>query len=177
MSFTTKLPARRFRLLYSLRVALAIAILAAVMYALAVPLTWYHEQPAIEKINAWKGKVTMYSIGPDWPRWKIFDRVNSVELNGVAIGDDDLACFGRLSELQGLALVNARVSDEGLSQLGRPPKLSMVSLWNTPVTDAGLAHLGRIDTLTNLWLSNTQVTDEGVRNFQKMRPGCRIQRQ
>jgi Leucine-rich repeat (LRR) protein len=86
------------------------------------------------------------------------DRLESLDLSGALIGDDDLAHLKDLASLQALFLRNTNVGDKGLKSLPGLANLRRLDLSGTKVTDKGLGALSRFKQLERLWLEETKAT-------------------
>jgi len=82
--------------------------------------------------------------------------VISIDLRYYDVSDDEVATFARL--------------------LTAFPKLATLQIKSAKMTDAGLAHLKGLTQLKELSLEGTKVTDAGAGEFQKARPGVKLER-
>jgi len=126
------------------------------------------------------GKRTPPATGTYWLRkWlgdDFFDSVAGVLFSRADIGDDDLPCLSRLTDLQVLMLHDTQISDVGLVHVQGLTNLEVLLLRNTRVTDAGLVHLAGLNKLKRLELHGTQVTDKGLDELRQTLPNCNIRR-
>jgi len=116
--------------------------------------------------------------GPEWLRRIIGDdyffSVDSVSISGRATSDAVLVHLKGLSDLEFLALVNARITDAGLVHLKGLTNLTTLALSGTQITDAGLEHLKGLTKLTELDLTSTEVSDKGIKKLKQWFPNCQI---
>ncbi len=82
-----------------------------------------------------------------------------LNVEGSAIGDDDLVEFTKLPRLRKLLIGKTRVTDAGLSQLTSCKHLSMLSLSELPITNDGVTKLRPLNRLFVLCLDSTRVDD------------------
>jgi hypothetical protein len=97
-----------------------------------------------------------------------FVSVRSVHLDGIAIGDADLAWLRSLPRLRHLWLADTAITDAAMTHVGRLRRLESLDLSGTAVTDAGLEQLCRNKRLGRLWLLNTQVTTVGLEALKQL---------
>ncbi|HEV3339742.1 MAG TPA: hypothetical protein VG125_05280 [Pirellulales bacterium] len=83
-------------------------------------------------------------------------------VEGVEVGDQELASLRGLLRLDALCLRLTRVTDLGLAALLQFNELATIDLTGAPVSDAGLAYLARLPRLRAIDLSYTDVTAAGI---------------
>ena len=127
-----------------------------------------------------------------------FKRLKSADLRDTNIGNTEVPCFGRLSQITKLYMgkssaehVTPRaaesegdgmITDRGIQSLhkvsGDPhvSKITHLSLTHTKVTDASLPKLAKSLPLTWLDLTGTEVTNDAVVEVRRIRPGCLVVR-
>jgi hypothetical protein len=76
--------------------------------------------------------------------------------------DDDLAVFGKLSQLQQLELHRQEFEGTGLRSLVGLKHLQHLGLYGTPINDTGLEQVGKLTTLQNIVLSADRISDAGL---------------
>jgi len=96
-------------------------------------------------------------------------RLNSLNLTGMPITDQQLLYVGKVSSLASLVLNQAPIGDVGLAHLAPLQQLEVLHLRKTAVSDAGLPHLTALANLKVLDLSETQVTDQGLAELAKLK--------
>lgn len=74
-----------------------------------------------------------------------------------------------------LVLLKAGIDDELSKQLVRLSSVQRLQLQYNPLTDRGLRELQRMEKLIELNVCFTNVTAAGVADFQKARPGCKVE--
>lgn len=74
-----------------------------------------------------------------------------------------------------LVLIKAGIDDQLAKELVRLNGVQRLQLQNNPLTDRGLKELQRMEKLIELDVRFTDVTAAGVADFQKIRPGCKIE--
>ena len=118
-----------------------------------------HDRALLDEVKRLKGKVTYELAAPTWLR--------------AITGDDSLAVFGRIVELNldertdGHKAAEAkaakdRVTDDWLKLVEGQKDLRKLSLSGTAVTSAGLVHLKDLTNLEALNVCLTAVDDEGL---------------
>ncbi|HEV3341154.1 MAG TPA: hypothetical protein VG125_12380 [Pirellulales bacterium] len=113
-------------------------------------------------------------LSPPWSwlnRWLGHDWAASlvqVNLGRSDVGDDDLACFEKLSGVRFIWLQQTGVSDKGLAHLSGCTSLEELYLSDTRVTDDGLASLVGMKHMRFLSLSGCEITDEGLQHLRGM---------
>jgi RNA polymerase sigma factor (sigma-70 family) len=83
-------------------------------------------------------------------------------VEGLKMGDAELAQLGGVKGLQTLLLSGTQVSDDGLGKLEGFRSLRFLGLENTEVTEKGVERLGDVKTLTRLHLAGRKITDKGL---------------
>jgi hypothetical protein len=84
------------------------------------------------------------------------------------IDDDDVECLREVRHLRHLYLNGTAITDDGLRHIGRLTELEGLSLIeSTQITDAGLEQLKGLNRLQLLDLEGTQITDEAVVDFKQ----------
>jgi len=91
--------------------------------------------------------------------------IDTIELTGTGVTDDDLALLAPLPKLPQLHLDGTKISDRGLAHL-KNVELSKVALGETQITDAGLKHLSGQTKLRTLNLAGTRIGDEGLAHLK-----------
>jgi hypothetical protein len=90
--------------------------------------------------------------------------------------DESLRIFGRMPNLEGLALQRNHFTDDGLAHLSGLTKLT--SLWiglgETKITDAGLRHLHGLKRLKTVDVQGSPVTADGMAELRSAIPNIRI---
>jgi hypothetical protein len=137
---------------------------------LSVWVPFQHEQQVVQEIESWGGFA--YSESPEWleqllgedraKEFRVFQCIYSVQLDGIAVTDAEIAQLGGLRNLEIIGANDSLVVDIGLAHLSRLPNLNSLDLDGTSVTDAGLAHLSRCTKLRRLTLGATAVTNVGL---------------
>jgi hypothetical protein len=170
-----KPPRRRRWIPLSLRMYLALLLVAGVGSASYVGLPAWRQHVALREIERLGGFVIAEPRGPAWlrsllvnDRMKMFDEVCYVELRGTRATDATLRHLSCLKSMSGLSLGGTEITDAGLANLEGLTNLHNLLLVNTRVSDAGLAHLKRLKRLQNLVLDRTQVTGAGLARLEEM---------
>jgi hypothetical protein len=180
---------------YSLRSLLILVTLCA------LPCSWLavkmqqakRQQEAGRAIEEMGGRVTYYSDSIWLPRFKLFDKVGSVSLNGPsatdavltslmpslkelkfnqcsltasAITDAGMAHLSELTQVECLALNMTAITDVALVHITGLTQLKQLFLDHTKITDAGLGHLTGLNELRWLYLDDTQITDAGLEHLK-----------
>jgi hypothetical protein len=89
----------------------------------------------------------------------------SVEKSELHLRDDDLAVFGKLSQLQELRLQGQEIEGAGLHSLVGLKHLKLMALYDTFINDAGLEQIGKLTTLKNLVLTANRISDAGLQKL------------
>jgi hypothetical protein len=169
----------RLRPRFSLRTLLIIVAVVAVL--ISIPVRRATEQRhAVNEILRLGGSVT-YDFestaakepsAPAWLRRTIgedyFRSVDSVNLNGMPLADDQWALLTLLPTLEGLNLAHANVSDSGLIHLRDLPSLQVLNLEATQISDDGLKYLEALPALEQLSLGDTEISDAGLQTLESM---------
>jgi Leucine-rich repeat (LRR) protein len=95
--------------------------------------------------------------------------VRKLDVSGTGIGDDGMAAFTRLPQLEELDLTGTTITDRGLGQL-KVPGLRRLILNNTYVEGTGLA---ASESLEELDLLGSPVSDAGLETIARSAPGLR----
>jgi hypothetical protein len=148
---------------------------------LSVWLPYHREQPIIEALEG-RGEsasIKTETVGPGWLRslvgedrmkkFRVFERVSTVELIGEDITDAEVDHLTGLRNIRKLWLYKTAVTDAGLARLRAFGKLEYLSLRGTKVTDAALADLSVLPSLRKLHLAETAVTDASLPHLSSMR--------
>jgi hypothetical protein len=117
--------------------------------SVSVWLPWRREQQVIPKIEGWGGVIGTKPLGgPQWLRqlvgehrmrgFKIFDRIDSVDLSGSEITDAEIIHLTGLTELDWLSLADTAVTDIGMAYLSKLKMLRVVDIHDTAVTMKGI---------------------------------------
>jgi hypothetical protein len=172
---TDKPPRRRRWIPVSLRIFVVMLVLLGLgtaAFGLSVWLPYHREKLAVKTIESCGGSVSTVKRSPEWLRrvvgnarsneFKIFARIDSVDLNDATITDAEIAQMGGCSSLEVLLVGRTEVTDDGLALLSELTNLEILTLNETAVTDAGLAHLSGLTKLKLLVLDDTPVTDAGL---------------
>lgn len=101
--------------------------------------------------------------GPGLASLRGLDRLEALEMGGIAPGDDDLAHLAGLASLRYLVVAGDRLTDRGLVHLGGLVRLEGLKLEGHPaeITAAGLAHLSGLRRLEGLILHDSCVKSLG----------------
>jgi hypothetical protein len=89
-----------------------------------------------------------------------------LKLSGADLQKGDFPIIGGLSHLETLDLSGTKVSDDDLRHLMKLGRLRDLNLWETGVTGSGLVHLGALVRLEKLNLGSTKITDESLRSLK-----------
>jgi hypothetical protein len=95
-------------------------------------------------------------------------RLETLNLAGASITDDDLAELDGLSHLEHLMLQNTAITDAGLAHVRNLTSLQEIYIRNTPIGDDGLTHFQRLTSLTHLTISRNKVTDVGLERLKDL---------
>jgi hypothetical protein len=88
-----------------------------------------------------------------------------LNLNDLALNDDNIQVLMSLKKLHSLWLVHTEVGDRGVEMLSGLPTIEYLWMGNSAVTDEGIAHLVRLPSLYGLGLERTRVTARGLRHL------------
>jgi hypothetical protein len=102
-------------------------------------------------------------------------QLTHLDADEARITDKSAPLLAKLQNLEVLALRDTQITSHGLSEIATLPRLTHLYLMDTAVDDEGLKHLAKIKTLETLDVRRTRVTAEGVEQFQRARPGCRLE--
>ena len=100
--------------------------------------------------------------------------IRTFNLESSMVTDAGLRNLEGFDGLVSLDLDRTKVTDAGLQHLEAFLQLRWLGLQDTRVSDAGLEHLKGLSQLEMVDLSGTRVTEQGVKEFQELRPKCRI---
>jgi hypothetical protein len=115
---------------------------------------------ALATIHNWGGKVHFLEGQPD-------RLVESVDLLGVKVRDDDLAQLRAFPELRRLDLDSPELTDDGLRHIESLTEMRWLLLQDTRIGDRGLARLKGMTRLVWLWLYGaSKVTDAGLKHLE-----------
>ena len=98
-------------------------------------------------------------------------KLKSVTVDGLRVGDEDLAALSHCGDLETVGLTNAFVSDRGMEAVDAWPNLLNLTIHpaltgrepeKLPISDASLIRLAKKSKLETLILSAAGATDEGV---------------
>ncbi len=122
------------------------------------------EFPPVVSLEFRGGTLPREAIHACLPRLR---QVQWVNIQGVALKDDDLAWLDQLPDLERVSLDFQRTSldDEMFLSLQLPRDLSSLNFRGTDISDKALAKLESAKRLRSLDLQGTQVTDEGLRHL------------
>jgi hypothetical protein len=106
---------------------------------------------------------------------KDLDRVRSLDLHGVLLTDESLACLRHLPDLKELRLgaSQASISDEGLIHLRSLSHVESLELGKTQVTDSGLKSLATLKSLKSLRLESAKITSTGISELARDLPNLK----
>jgi hypothetical protein len=99
------------------------------------------------------------------------DMVSIVEFEGEVA---ELEPLTKLRYVESLSYVNASVESDLVDILLRLPSLRHLNLSDTDVGDEDLEQLQTKNSLTYINIMGSKVTPEGVREFQALRPDCKL---
>ncbi len=91
-----------------------------------------------------------------------FPCLAGLDLDGCHVGDQSIANFGALSELEELSLAGTGISDRSLKVVAQLTHLEVLDLNGTAVTDAGLRELTTLKRLEVLSVRDTRVTRAAI---------------
>ena len=94
--------------------------------------------------------------------------LQTLSLEGAAVGDAGLAELQHLTNLRSLCLTDTRATDKGMRAVAGLTGLRFLYLANTAVTDAGVRCVGNFSHLEALDLSRTRITHTGLRNLERL---------
>ncbi len=104
--------------------------------------------------------------GPAWLRKIVGDDFLSgvayVDVEGIKLGDDDLAPLASLRTLRRVFLNDCDFPDAALRSIAALPRLENLMLGNTHVSDAGLEFLSGHKALRDICVNGTRITDQGI---------------
>ncbi|MEZ6072711.1 MAG: hypothetical protein R3C10_21220 [Pirellulales bacterium] len=104
------------------------------------------------------GRATQW-IGERFGR-DLVDRVTWVDIEGVAVRDDDLVWIAAIPSLELLRIDGSEITAEGLEHFAALDRLEVLSLPNHRHLANGLVHLEGLGRLRSIVLSNTDTGDE-----------------
>lgn len=95
--------------------------------------------------------------------------LDSLDLTGADLGDDDIAAFANGPQLKRLRLGFTNITDDGVEELCRIQRaIQLLELTETRVTERCLRSVAEAAELQTLHLAGVDVSDEGVRNIGKL---------
>jgi len=100
-------------------------------------------------------------------------RLQSLDLSGASVRDDDLMHVAAMDQLSDLDLSDTQIGDAGVRHLAGL-SLTRLILRRCPVTDAGLDSIGRIQFLEELSLSGAPITSAGIAQLKPLRQLTRL---
>jgi hypothetical protein len=128
-----------------------VLVLVAVGLNIGAPI--YRERVALQALRplVLRGGLQFHQTGPRWLRqWagerrmEVFDKVESITLQGPLVNDDTLLNLRGLSRLQKVVLMETQVTDVGLQGLKSLPGLTdVVPIRNSAITAGAVAELRR----------------------------------
>ncbi len=95
--------------------------------------------------------------------------VQKLVMDGLKIGDQQLAHLKAVHALKKMSLRGAEITDSGMAGLEGLNDLEELDLGLTSIGDAGLVHLKSLPNLSVLDVSSTQVTDASLPTLKAMR--------
>jgi Leucine-rich repeat (LRR) protein len=102
-------------------------------------------------------------------------QLTHLDLDGAQITDKSAPILAKLRNLEVLALRDTQITSRGLAEIAKLPRLMHLYLLRTAVDDEGLQHLAKVESLNTLDVRLTRVTAAGREQFQRARPGCRLE--
>jgi hypothetical protein len=99
---------------------------------------------------------------------KDFPNLETLDLSGSAVTDDELKNIATLPGLETLLLSNTKITDTGIEKLQTCKKLRFLFLDKTEITDRGLRAIKGFNELAFLNLGNAAITDAGLRELHGM---------
>ena len=105
---------------------------------------------------------------------KIGSQIDTLNLRGAGVTDDQLAALGELQNLTRLRLELNPIGDAGLAHLRALPRLTYLNLYGTRVTDAGLTSLSALPSLRELFLWQTPVSPAALARFRTAHASLRV---
>jgi hypothetical protein len=105
---------------------------------------------------------------------KIKGQIVSLNLNKMAVTDDDLKTVGEFVNLRNLNLSFTKISGAGLSYLSTLIHLKNLSLSNTTVKGNDIEKLSTLKELRHLYVWNTSITEADVKPITQNHPGINI---
>ncbi|MFO0913394.1 MAG: hypothetical protein U0795_10585 [Pirellulales bacterium] len=95
--------------------------------------------------------------------------LDSLDLTGTDLGDDDIATFANGPQLKRLRLGFTDITDDGIEELCRIQKaIQLLELTETRITDRGLHSIANLAELQTLHLAGVDVSDEGVQQVARL---------
>jgi hypothetical protein len=95
--------------------------------------------------------------------------LQTLNLAGSSIADEDLAGLEGLKHFERLMLQNTGIGDAGLAHVRALTSLQEIYIRNTPIGDEGLTHFRRLTNLRHLTLTGNKVTDAGIERLKNLR--------
>ena len=99
---------------------------------------------------------------------KLIEQIPTLRMiyfDGCGIGDENMACFSNLRQLDYLLLRDNHITDQGLKSIKNLTHLETLDLTHDGIHDDGLVCLEHLTNLKSLWLSGTKITDEGLKHL------------
>ena len=100
-------------------------------------------------------------------RLKELPKLESLDLSGMPITDDELAYLERV-DVKSLTLSNTSITGDGLAHLKQMRNLETLWLSGTKVDDGALAHLKGMASLRRLSLQSTKIGDTGLAHLEDL---------
>lgn len=98
--------------------------------------------------------------------------VATVDLRNVSSSDDlakALSLLDRLHRIESLNVEGTAISDEQLRLIGCCRPLTSLSLGNTAISDRGLPHLAPLTNLLTLYVDRTKVSSAGLKDIAQLK--------
>jgi hypothetical protein len=163
---------KRRWLRYSLLTLLAIVAVTAGAYAWLSAKAAREQKAAaaIEKLHGFVGWTP--PAAPVWLRCfvgnELFQHVDIVDLEGLAVRDDQLKVLEDLDSLVSLNLGNTGISDAAVTHLKGLSRLRELDISANQITDAALENLNGMDQLMRVNVWGTHVTENGFRRIAEL---------
>lgn len=98
--------------------------------------------------------------------------LQTLDLLGTAITDDDLIALAASGSITDLSLADTKITDAGVLMLAKLSGLQRLYLGNTQVTDASIPYFESMTSLRFLDVRGTKLTKEGVMRLWESKPNC-----
>jgi eukaryotic-like serine/threonine-protein kinase len=95
--------------------------------------------------------------------------LDTVDLGGQNVSDDDLIHLEGLKWVTILSLAKTRVTDDGLVHLRSLESLCVLHLGDTPINGIGFSHLASLQDLIEVWAEFTQISDDGLTQMKNLK--------